>query len=78
MGLDPPKALIERDEARKMKNRVGIQVVELNPISLEKAAKKRMGRNNNPRRMKAMNITRKPGGGRGMISGPAARVSAGS
>jgi hypothetical protein len=28
--------------------------------------------------MKARKITRKPGGGRGMISGPAARVSAGS
>jgi hypothetical protein len=28
--------------------------------------------------MKAMNITRKPGGGRGMISGPVARASAGS
>jgi hypothetical protein len=40
MGFDPQKALAERDETRNMQNRVGIQVMELNPIRKEKAANK--------------------------------------
>jgi hypothetical protein len=42
MGLDPQEALAERNEARKMQNCIGIQVMELNPVSIEKAAKERI------------------------------------
>jgi hypothetical protein len=42
MGLDPQEALAKRNEARKMQNRIGIQVIELNPVSIEKAAKERV------------------------------------
>jgi hypothetical protein len=45
MGFDPQKALAERDETRNMQNRIGIQIMELNPIRKEKAAKKRVRRN---------------------------------
>jgi hypothetical protein len=44
MGFDPQKALAERDETRNMQNRIGIQIMELNPICKEKAAKKRVRR----------------------------------
>jgi hypothetical protein len=44
MGLDPQKALAKRDEARDMQNRIGIQIVELNPIRKKKAVKKGMRR----------------------------------
>jgi hypothetical protein len=33
MGLDPQETLAECDEARDVQNGVGIQIVELNPIS---------------------------------------------
>jgi hypothetical protein len=39
VGLDPQEAFIQRDEACNVKNRVGIQIVELNPIREEKPAK---------------------------------------
>jgi hypothetical protein len=42
VGFDPQETLTERDKARNVKNRVGIQVVELNPISKEKTTEKRM------------------------------------
>jgi hypothetical protein len=42
MGLDPQKALIERDETRNMQNHIGIPIMELNPIRKEKVAKKRV------------------------------------
>jgi hypothetical protein len=42
MGLDPQKALTERDETRNVQNRIGIQIMELNLIRKEKAAKKRV------------------------------------
>jgi hypothetical protein len=42
MGLDSQEALAERNEAHKMQNRIGIQVLELNPVSIEKAAKERV------------------------------------
>jgi hypothetical protein len=42
VGFDPQEALTKRDKARNVKNRVGIQVVELNPVGKEKAAEKGM------------------------------------
>jgi hypothetical protein len=42
MGLDPQKALTERDETCNMQNRIRIQIMELNPIRKKKAAKKRV------------------------------------
>jgi hypothetical protein len=44
MGLNPQKALTERDETRNMQNCIGIQIMELNPICKEKAAEKRVRR----------------------------------
>jgi hypothetical protein len=38
MGFDPQKAFTERDEIRNVQNRIGIQIMELNPIREEKAA----------------------------------------
>jgi hypothetical protein len=40
MGFDPQKALPKLDETLDMQNRIGIQIMELNPIRKEKAAKK--------------------------------------
>jgi hypothetical protein len=42
VGFDPQEALTERDKARNVKDGVGIQVMELNPVSKEKATEKRM------------------------------------
>jgi hypothetical protein len=44
MGLDPQKALTEHDKTRNVQNRVGIQIMKLNPICKEKAIKKKMWR----------------------------------
>jgi hypothetical protein len=44
MGLDPQETLIERDETRNVQNRVGIQIMEPNPVRKEKAMKKRVRR----------------------------------
>jgi hypothetical protein len=44
MGLDLQKALTERDKTHNMQNRIGIQIMKLNPIRKEKAAKKRVRR----------------------------------
>jgi hypothetical protein len=42
VGFDPQEALTERDKARNVKDRIGIQVVELNPVSKKKTAEERM------------------------------------
>jgi hypothetical protein len=42
VGLNPQEALAKRDEARDVKNGVGIQVMKLNPICKHKTAKERM------------------------------------
>jgi hypothetical protein len=42
VGFDPPEALTERDKTRNVKDGIGIQVVELNPVSKEKATEERM------------------------------------
>jgi hypothetical protein len=44
MGLDPQKTLTEHDETHNVQNHVGIQIMELNPVRKEKAAKKRVRR----------------------------------
>jgi hypothetical protein len=44
MGFDPQKTLAKHDKTCDMQNRIGIQIMELNPIRKEKAAKKRMRR----------------------------------
>jgi hypothetical protein len=41
MGLNPQKAFTERDETHNVQNRIGIQIMELNPIRKEKAANKK-------------------------------------
>jgi hypothetical protein len=42
MGLDPQKTLTERDKTHNVQNRIGIQIMKLNPIREEKATKKRV------------------------------------
>jgi hypothetical protein len=42
VGLNPQEAFTERDEARNVKDCVGIQIMELNPISEKEAAEERM------------------------------------
>jgi hypothetical protein len=42
VGFDPQKALTKHDKARNVKHRIGIQIVELNPVSKEKATEERM------------------------------------
>jgi hypothetical protein len=42
VGLNPQEALTKRDKARDTKDGVGIQVMELNPICKQEAAKKRV------------------------------------
>jgi hypothetical protein len=42
VGFDPQEAFTERDKARNVKDRIGIQVMELNPVSKEKTAEERM------------------------------------
>jgi hypothetical protein len=44
VGFDPQEAFTERDKARNVKNGIGIQVMELNPVSKEKTAEERMRR----------------------------------
>jgi hypothetical protein len=78
VGFDPQEAFTERDETCNVENSVGIQIMKLNPIGKEKNSKERMRGKRKPRRRNARKITRKPAGGRGMISGPTARVFDGS
>jgi hypothetical protein len=42
VGFNPQEAFAECDEARNVQNCVGIQIMELNPVSKKKAAKERM------------------------------------
>jgi hypothetical protein len=42
VGLDPHEAFTERDKARNVKDCVGIQIMELNPVSEKEAAEERM------------------------------------
>jgi hypothetical protein len=42
MGFNPQEAFTERDGARNVKDSVGIQIMELNPISKEKTADERI------------------------------------
>jgi hypothetical protein len=42
VGFDPQKAFTKRDKARDVKNGIGIQVMELNPVSEEETAEERM------------------------------------
>jgi hypothetical protein len=42
VGLDPQEAFTERDEARNVKDCVGIQIMKLNPVSKKEAAEERM------------------------------------
>jgi hypothetical protein len=42
MGFNPQEAFTEHDEARNVKDSVGIQIMELNPISEKETAEERM------------------------------------
>jgi hypothetical protein len=42
VGFDPQEAFAEHDETRNVKDRIGIQVVKLNPIGKKKATEERM------------------------------------
>jgi hypothetical protein len=42
VGFNPQEAFAERDEARNVQNCVGIQIMELNPVSKKKAVEERM------------------------------------
>jgi hypothetical protein len=42
VGFDPQETLTKRDKARNVKYGIGIQIMELNPVSKKKAAKERM------------------------------------
>jgi hypothetical protein len=42
VGFDPQEAFTKRDETHNVQNRIGIQIMELNPIREEKSAKERM------------------------------------
>jgi hypothetical protein len=49
VGFNPQETFTERDEARNVKDGIGIQIVELNPVSKKKTAKERMwGEKTNP------------------------------
>jgi hypothetical protein len=74
VGFDPQEAFTKRDETRNVQNCVGIQIMELNPVCKEKAVEERVWGEESRKEIK---ITRNPGGGRGMISRPAASDSTG-
>jgi hypothetical protein len=40
MGLDPQETFTERDKTRNVQNRIGIQIMKLNPIGEEEPVKK--------------------------------------
>jgi hypothetical protein len=42
VGFDPQEAFAERDKTRNVKDGIGIQVVELNPVGKKKAAEERI------------------------------------
>jgi hypothetical protein len=53
VGLDSKEALIERDETRNVENSVGIQIMELNPVSKEETPEERMRRKRKPSKEKS-------------------------
>jgi hypothetical protein len=53
VGFDPEKALTEHDETRNVENGVGIQIVELNPVSKEKTSEERMRGKRKPSKEKS-------------------------
>jgi hypothetical protein len=42
VGFDPQEAFAECDKTRNVKDGIGIQVVELNPVGKKKTAEERM------------------------------------
>jgi acyl-homoserine lactone acylase PvdQ len=42
VGFDPQETFTKNDKTRNVQNRIGIQIMELNPIREKKSAKKRM------------------------------------
>jgi hypothetical protein len=42
LGFDPQETFTKRDKTRDVQNRIGIQIMELNPVREKKSAKKRM------------------------------------
>jgi hypothetical protein len=49
VGFNPQETFTERDEARNVKDGIGIQIMELNPVSEKKTAEERMrGEKTNP------------------------------
>jgi hypothetical protein len=42
VGFNPQETFTEHDEARNVKDSIGIQIMELNPISKKKSAEERM------------------------------------
>jgi hypothetical protein len=42
VGFDPQETFTKHDKTRNVQNRVGIQIMELNPICEKKSTKKRM------------------------------------
>jgi hypothetical protein len=42
MGLDPQETFTEHDKTRNVQNRIGIQIMKLNPTRKEEATKKRV------------------------------------
>jgi hypothetical protein len=42
VGFDPQEAFKKHDETRNVQNHIGIQIMELNPVREEKAAKEGM------------------------------------
>jgi hypothetical protein len=73
VGLDPQETFTEHDEARNVKDCVGIPIMKLNPVSEKEATEERM----RGKRQTSQQKTQNPGGGRGMISGPVEIDSAG-
>jgi hypothetical protein len=53
VGFDPKEAFTERDETRNVENSVGIQIVELNPVSKEKTSEERMRGKRKPSKEKS-------------------------
>jgi hypothetical protein len=42
VGFDPQETFAERDETRNVKDGIGIQIMELNPVGKKKTAEERM------------------------------------
>jgi hypothetical protein len=53
VGLDTEEALTEHDETRNVENDVGIQIVELNPVSKEETSLERMRGERKPSKEKS-------------------------